>query len=104
MKSSIFWDITPRHLLKINGRFGERYPYLQGRIIGQVRNQHEYVTCFMLVCCLAYSLILTMETCSTETSVHFKKLHGVITQKTELSNPETLPFEPPCSEIADFER
>jgi hypothetical protein len=55
--------------------------------------------CFMLASCLAYSSILKMEaTCSSETSVDFQRLTGVISQKTELfkittanaSNPTVL--------------
>jgi hypothetical protein len=41
--------------------------------------------CFMLVSCLAYSPTLKMEaTCSSETSLNFNKLYGIISQKTEL--------------------
>jgi hypothetical protein len=42
MKSSIFWDITPRSPLKVNRRFGGTYRlHLQGRRISQARNQRE---------------------------------------------------------------
>jgi hypothetical protein len=40
---------------------------------------------FTLVSCLAYSSILKMETtCSSETSIYFNGLHGVISQKKQL--------------------
>jgi hypothetical protein len=41
-KSSVYFDITPCSLLKVNGRFGGTFClYLQGRRISKVRNQHE---------------------------------------------------------------
>jgi hypothetical protein len=40
MKSSIFWDITPRSPLKVNNRFGRTCRlHLQDRRISQARNQ-----------------------------------------------------------------
>jgi hypothetical protein len=40
MKSTIFWDITPCSLLKVNRRFGGICPlYLLGGIIIQAKNQ-----------------------------------------------------------------
>jgi hypothetical protein len=42
MKSTIFWDITPCSLLKVNRRFGGTYRlYIQGRRISRARNQRE---------------------------------------------------------------
>jgi hypothetical protein len=41
MRSSIFWDITPRSPLKVNRRFGGTCLHLQGRRIRQARNQPE---------------------------------------------------------------
>jgi hypothetical protein len=53
-------------------------PPSSGLKSNQVRNQHE-------VGLLAYSSVLKMvETCSSETSVNFNKLHGIIFQKIEL--------------------
>jgi hypothetical protein len=41
-KSTIFWDITPCNLLKVNRRFRGTYRlYLQGRRISRARNQRE---------------------------------------------------------------
>jgi hypothetical protein len=58
--------------LKINGRFGGTCClHLQGRRISQARKQSA--TRFMLVSCLAYTSILTMDvTWSPETSVDFQ--------------------------------
>jgi hypothetical protein len=40
MKSSVFWDITPRSPLKVNWRFGGTYRlHFQGRRMSQARNQ-----------------------------------------------------------------
>jgi hypothetical protein len=42
MKSSVFYDITPRGPLKVNRRFEETCRlHLQRREISQIRNQHE---------------------------------------------------------------
>jgi hypothetical protein len=42
VKSSIFWDITPGSLLKVNGPFtGTCHPHLQGRRIIQAKRQRE---------------------------------------------------------------
>lgn len=69
MKSYIFWDITPC-LLKINRRFGENCRlHLQGRRINQRRNKRE--------CRLTLN-----------------GLRGVISQKTEVLEPDTL-----CNDI-----
>jgi hypothetical protein len=86
MKSPVFWDITPCRPLKVNGRFGETCTlHLQGRRISQASNQREacsklatwyflLATFFTLISCLAYSSTLMMQmTCSSETSVNFKR-------------------------------
>jgi hypothetical protein len=42
MKSTIFWDITPRSLLKVNRRFGGTYRlHLHGWRISRARNQRK---------------------------------------------------------------
>jgi hypothetical protein len=42
MKISIFWNVTPCSLLKVNQRFEGTYRlHLQGRRISQERHQHE---------------------------------------------------------------
>jgi hypothetical protein len=42
MKSYIFWDITPSSPLKVNRRLGGKSGlHLQGRRVGQARNQHK---------------------------------------------------------------
>jgi hypothetical protein len=69
MKSSIFWDITPCSLLKVNRRFGETCClHIQCRRI----SQSLLATGFMLVSCFAYSSILKMKTCSSAMSVDFQ--------------------------------
>jgi hypothetical protein len=100
--TSIFLDVTSCSLLKVNWHFGGTcHAHLQGQRISQARNQHEAGSkqSFMLVSCLAYSLTLEMgATCSSKTSVDFSRLHGIISQKTELfitttvwtSNPATV--------------
>jgi hypothetical protein len=55
-KGSIFWDITPSGLLKVNRRFGE------------------------------YSTLMMEEVYSSETSLDFQRLHSVVSQKIELLN------------------
>jgi hypothetical protein len=62
LKSSVFLDITPCSLLKVNRHFGRTYHL-----------RLQFATCFILVSCMAYSLILKMEaTCSSETSAGFR--------------------------------
>jgi hypothetical protein len=51
MKNTMFWDITPCSLLKVNGRFGGTYRlHLQGRKISRARNEREsralFAACF----------------------------------------------------------
>jgi hypothetical protein len=78
MKSSIFWHITSCSSLKVNRHFGGTYYlHLQGQRISQEISTNEtlFVTCFMLVSCLAYSSTLKMEViCSSETSVDFQRI------------------------------
>jgi hypothetical protein len=76
-KSSIFWDITPFSLLKVNQRFGGACRlHVQDQIISQARDQQaasKAVTCFGLASCLAYSSTVKMEAAlSSETSVDFQ--------------------------------
>jgi hypothetical protein len=87
MKSSIFWDITPCSLSKVNRRSGgTNRPHLPGRRIIWGRNQCEsrwqaepepepelcMPSASMLVSCLAYFTTLRVEAiCSSETSVEF---------------------------------
>jgi hypothetical protein len=70
-KSTVFWDITPRSQLKVNRRFGATFRlYLQGRRIGRAL----LAACFMMVSCLAYSLVLKMEAIyPSETSDDFQR-------------------------------
>jgi hypothetical protein len=69
--------ITPCSPLKVNRYFGGTCClHLQGRKIGQARNQREPESkqSFTLVSCLAYSSTLKMEaTCSSETSADFQR-------------------------------
>jgi hypothetical protein len=45
LESSVFWDITPFKLLKVNQCFrGTLCLHLQGQRISQTRNQHEAVS------------------------------------------------------------
>jgi hypothetical protein len=61
MKSSIFWDITPCSLLKVNRRFGGTYRlHLQDRRISEARNQYETCSKPMLVSFLVYYLSVEM--------------------------------------------
>jgi hypothetical protein len=83
MKSSIFCS-----LLKVNRCFGGKCRlHIQGRRISLARNQALVSTHFKLVSCLAYYSTLNMKaTFSSEMSVTFNSLQGVISQKTELSS------------------
>jgi hypothetical protein len=86
MKSTIFWDIMPCSLLKVNRRFGGTYRLHNHGRIGPAIYQREIRLC----CYLAkkaerkspiYSSTLKMQaTCSPETST-FNGLYGVISQK-----------------------
>jgi hypothetical protein len=79
----LFWHITPRTLLKFNRHFGRTCClHLQDRTL--------LATSFMIISCLAYSSTLKLETCSSEMSIDFQGLHGVISQKMELWEPQIL--------------
>jgi hypothetical protein len=53
MKTSIFWDISPRISLKTNGSFGAIFRLLlQGQIIRKARSQHEAGSKLNFSCCL----------------------------------------------------
>jgi hypothetical protein len=71
MKSTIFWDITPRSPLRVNRRFGGTYClHLQGRRNKLSKKSACLLPAFTLVSCSAYFFILKMEAiCSSETSV-----------------------------------
>jgi hypothetical protein len=48
MKNSVFWDIVPCSLLKVNWRFGGTCCLqLQGQIISQARNQQSSAQCLL---------------------------------------------------------
>jgi hypothetical protein len=72
MKSTIFWDITPCSLLKVNRRFGGTYRlHLQGRRTSRASNLPP---AFTLVSCSVHSSTLKMEAiCSSETSIDFQR-------------------------------
>jgi hypothetical protein len=78
MKSPVFWDITPRSPLKVNGRFGGTYR-LQLHVPKNKTEQETSVKAgtkqnLTLVPCLGYSWNLTTEEiCSSETSVDFQR-------------------------------
>jgi hypothetical protein len=73
IRDSIFWAISPYSPLKVNRHFGETC--LQSLL----------ATCFTLASGLAYSSTLKMEaTYSSETSIDFQDVHGVISQKIDL--------------------
>jgi hypothetical protein len=69
-KSSVFWDVSPWSLLKINVPFlGKCRHHLQGPRKNQAGNQSEHGrdsslldVCFMLVSCLNFTSTLRMET------------------------------------------
>jgi hypothetical protein len=85
-KGSIFWDIAPCSPMKVNWRFGEtcRLQLQAGRII-RARNQLCLPPTLTPVSCLVCSSTLKMEaTCSSGTSVDFRRTTGAISQKTEL--------------------
>jgi hypothetical protein len=66
IKNSIFWDLIPYGLLKIN-------------------QQAVLADCITLVSCLAYSSTMKIEaTCPSETLVDFQWNTHIISQKTEL--------------------
>jgi hypothetical protein len=70
MNSSIFWDITPCSLFKVNRRFGGT----------------ELATCFMLVSCLVYYSTLKMKvTCFSEMLDDFQR-----TRRTYIPKDRTI--------------
>jgi hypothetical protein len=73
MKSTLFWDITPYSLLKVNRRFGETYRlHLQVWRIIRARNQREsgwFLTRLI-------STLKIEEICSSETSVDLQRTTG----------------------------
>jgi ferredoxin-thioredoxin reductase catalytic subunit len=86
MKSSIFWDITPCSLLKINRRFGGTCLHLQGRRISHARNQRE--SRWQISCWFLASLILRprrwVQHVPPKRRLTFNVLHGVTSQKMHL--------------------
>jgi hypothetical protein len=71
IKSTIFWDITPRSLLSVNRRFGGTYRlHLQG-------GKNNFSMCHLLLRWFPAEIIfstLKMETiCSSETSVDTRR-------------------------------
>jgi hypothetical protein len=78
LKSSVFWDITPRSLLKVNRRFEVTCRlHFQGRKIGEARKQHEAGR----KSSSASSTLKIEATCSSGTAVAFNGLPRVISQK-----------------------
>jgi hypothetical protein len=80
LKSSIFWDITPRNPLKVNRRFGGicgLYLTVQERAKQEASFKQVASTVnathILLGYCLAYSSVLKMVTVSSETTVHFQR-------------------------------
>jgi hypothetical protein len=62
LKSSVFWDIMPCSLLKVNYILEENVTFIFRICL--------LAACFMLIACLAYSSTLKMEaTCSSKTLV-----------------------------------
>jgi hypothetical protein len=74
MKSSLFWDIIPCSLFKVNRHFGGIcHLHLQGQRISQARNQQEAGS-KQSSAYLAYSLTLKMEvSCSSEMLIDFQQ-------------------------------
>lgn len=94
VKSTVFWDIIPCSLLKINWCFTETLPLSSGLKSGPGKKPAEgkqsnwlgreagrkfwlsncYAVCFLLVSCSAYSSNLKMEViCSSRMSVDFQQ-------------------------------
>jgi hypothetical protein len=71
MKSSVFWDITPCSLLKVNELLGGTSP--SSGLNNKPIKKQQLDNCFTHVSCFAYSYTLKMEvTCSSKTSVNFQ--------------------------------
>jgi hypothetical protein len=85
MKSSIFWDTTPRSPLKVNRRFGETCRLRpQDRRSSRATAELCLPPDFTLTSRSACSSTLRMEaTCSSETSVDFQLAIRNMFQKTE---------------------
>jgi hypothetical protein len=71
LKSPRFWDITQCSPLKVSLRFGT---ICRLHLWGGRTSEAVLSTCFMLVSCVAYCLILKMKpTCCSEKSVGFQQ-------------------------------
>jgi hypothetical protein len=83
MNSSTFWDITPCSPLKFNRHSGGTCRLrLQGRRISRERNQRETDSKFLLG--LFFDTEDGGDMLVRKLRVTFRRLHGVISQKTEL--------------------
>jgi hypothetical protein len=71
INNSILWDIRPCSPLKVNQRFGGNVNPSSGSK-GNNEADAMFATCFIPVSHLAYTLILKMDTCSSETSIDFR--------------------------------
>jgi hypothetical protein len=90
----MIWDIKPCSPLKDTRRFGETYRFhLQGRKIGQVRNQHEEggkQKPFLLVSRWAFSSSLKLQaTYSFRTSLDLQRTTWHYNPRTQNSSPAT---------------
>lgn len=87
MKNSLFYCITGCSSLKTNRHFGVTYRLrLQGRRI--INARYKSSACYLLQAGLLFGLFLNLKieaTCSTETSVDFSGLHGVIYQRNNIT-------------------
>jgi hypothetical protein len=73
LKNSIFWDVTPCSMLKVNRRFGGICSFhFHGRRIHQARNKHEAVN-KQRVCLAYYSTLKMEEAYYPESSVNFQQ-------------------------------
>jgi hypothetical protein len=89
IKHCIISDIIPCTVLEMNRRFGWTYHlHIHGLKISQIRYKHEatsFVTCLMMVSCLAYSSALKMEAkCYSELPLTSNRLRCVTSQKEKL--------------------
>jgi hypothetical protein len=75
MESSVFWDITPCSLLKVNWCFWGTYRlHLQGQSISQARNQNQGASRTWLI----FRYWRWREHFSPKCRLNFNVLHGVI--------------------------
>jgi hypothetical protein len=87
IQNSVFWDITPSSLLKVNRHFGGICDlHRQGWRISQAKNQHKTLlaTCFMLV--LTWLILWPWRWgwhIPPKCQLTFSGLHDIILQKTE---------------------